>query len=309
MAYPNPSLCRVSLHTDGVNADLALPAEVSISALIPSVVDILAPYTGWQRSAQAPAPYRLSRPGAATLDSSKTLAQHVIRDGTVLLLTRTLAELPAPRFDDPAEQVSATVRARAQPWTPRATRFTAILGAGWLAGLGVLLLMRSNVAAAAAAAAAGAGCALVTAVLAHRVHRDAAAGLALALLAVGLAGLAGFVAVPDGPGAPNAVLAATAAAVVAMLAMQLAGCAGPVMTAVCCLAVLTTAAALAAVLTRVSPQQIGTLAAVASIGLLQAAARLSIALAGLSQRPGPPSVDTGDRTIRAHDLLTGLVAA
>jgi hypothetical protein len=259
VSFPNPSLCRVSLHADAdagaIHVDLALPAGVPIGALIPSVVDILASRGGGQRAAEIAASYRLSPPGAAALDSSKTLAQHAIRDGALLLLTRATAELPVPRFDDPAEQMSATVRAKARPWTPRATRLTSVL------------------------------------------------------VAVGLAAMAGFVAVPGGPGAPNALLAATAAAAVSVLAIHLTGCGGPIMTAVCCLAVLAAVAALAVVLTGVSPHVIGALAAAASIGLLQGAGRISIALAGLSQRPGPPSAGQDDRTILAHDLLTGLVAA
>lgn len=260
MSYPNPSLCRVSLHADEVQVDLALPAGVPIAALIPSVVDILAARGGKRPAAAAVAPYRLSCPGVTALDSSKTLAQHAIRDGAVLLLTRASTELPVPRFDDPAEQVSATVSARTRPWTPRATRLTAGLVAVWLAAV------------------------------------------------------AGFVAVPGGPGAPNALLAATAAAAVAVAAMQVAE-AGPIMTAVCCLAVLAAVAALAAVLTRVSPQVIGAVTAAVSLGLLQLATRLSIGAAGLSQlpqqprKPGSSSVGIDDNTIRAHDLLAGLVAA
>ncbi len=255
MSYPNASLCRVELHADAWQLDLALPAGVPIAALIPSVVDLAADRGAGRRgTAPMAVSYRLSCPGAPALDSSKTLSQHGIRDGAVLLLTRAAEELPAPRFDDPAEQISATVCARTRPWTPRSTRLTASLAATWLAAV------------------------------------------------------AGFVAVPGGPGAPNALLAATAAATVAMLAMHL-GDAGPVSTAVCCLYVLVAVAALAVVLTRISPQVLGALIAAASICLLQVATRVSITVAGLSRRPDAPSVDSDDKSIRAHDLLTGLVAA
>ncbi|HET9876930.1 MAG TPA: type VII secretion integral membrane protein EccD, partial [Mycobacterium sp.] len=309
VSYPSPMLCRVALHTDTVHADLALPARIPIAALIPSVVDVLAGRGGEWRTARPAAPYRLARPGEAALDSSRTLAQHAIRDGTVLLLTRTPAEPSAPRFDDPAEQVSATVRSRARPWTPRAGRFTAVLAAGWLTTLGVVLSIRASGTVAAAMAAAGAGCALIAALFAHRVHQDGGTGLALGLFAVGLAAVAGFVAVPGGPAAPNTLLAATAAAAVAVLSMQLAGCGGPAMTAVCVLMVLTAAAALTVVLTGVSPRVAGALAVVTTMGLLQAAARVSMVVAGLARRPQALSACTDDRACRAHQLLTGLVVA
>lgn len=253
MSYPNPRLCRVSLRADTATVDLALPAGVPIVELLPAVVDILAiGADGWRIDRPA-APYRLARPGAGTLDSSKTLAQHAIRDGTVLLLTRALDELPVPRFHDPAEQVSAAAQAMTRPWTSAAARCTA------------------------------------------------------GVTATGLAAVAGFVAVPGGPGAPNVLLAAVAAATAAVLAMHL-GETGPTLTALCCVTVLAAAAALAGVLSAISLHGIGALAAAASIGLLHAATRLSIALAGLTQRAGLAPAGLDDRTVRAHHLLTGLVA-
>lgn len=254
VSYPNPGLCRVALHCGVARVDLSLPAGVPIAELLPSVVDLLAARGEGPPSAEAAAPYRLCRPGAGPLDGSKTLAQHAIRDGAVLLLIRTLDELPVPRFDDPAEQVSATVQTITRPWTPAAARCTAgVSGAA-------------------------------------------------------LAAVAGFVAVPGGPGAPNVLLAATAATAAAVLAMHL-GETGPTLMALCCLAVLASAAALAAVLIPVGLPAVGAVAAAAGIAVLQGATRLSIAFAGLAQRAAPAPADLDDKAARAHQLLTGLVAA
>lgn len=135
MTHRGPRLCRVSLHADCGQLDLALPAAVPIAALLPSVVDILVAREASRHPDRPAAPYRLSLPGATALDSAKTLAQHGIQDGTVLLLSRTFDELPAPRFDDPAEQVAATVRATMRPYTARAARCAGGLVAGWLAAV------------------------------------------------------------------------------------------------------------------------------------------------------------------------------
>lgn len=135
MADSSPGLCRVALHADAVHADLALPAGLPVAVLIPSIVDLLAARGGGRPSAATGTPYRLSRLGEAALDVSKTLAQQAIRDGTVLLLTRGAGAAPAPRFDDPAEQVSAAVRARRRTWTPRAGRLAAAVTATGLAGV------------------------------------------------------------------------------------------------------------------------------------------------------------------------------
>lgn len=301
----------MTVHADGTQVDLTLPMAMPIAALLPAIADVMgitgvgeSPHHG-RPAAGAAQPFRLSLPGAAALESSKTLAQHHIRDGMLLLLTRTAVKAPAPRFDDPAELVSTTVRATAQPWTPAAARLTAVLTAGGLAGIGVVLAARSHSAATGGVAAAGAGCALVGAMVASRGYRDTGAALALGLLALGLAAVAGFIIVPGAPGAPGLLLGATAATAVGVLVGQVTGCDGPAVTALCCLSALVAAAALAVVLTGASIQVAGAVSTVASIGLLHAASRISIAAVGLGH-PRQPGTGTG--AVRAHRLLTGLVA-
>jgi len=131
VSIADSGLRRVAVHTDTVHADLALPAGVPVAALIASVVDLLPRRDG----PQVLRPYRLSLPGRAPLDAAKTLGQQGIGDGAVLVLTRA-DDIPAePRFDDPAEQVAAVVRASARPWSPVARRLAAALAASTLAGV------------------------------------------------------------------------------------------------------------------------------------------------------------------------------
>ncbi|WP_409427109.1 EsaB/YukD family protein [Mycobacterium sp. SMC-11] len=131
MSNPDSGLRRVAVHADNAHADLTLPSGVPVATLIPAVVELM-PH---RASPDSLHPYRLSEPGRAALDSTKTLSQQGIRDGSTLVLTR--AECPAPQvsFDDPAEQVAAAVRTIERPWNPAARRLGAALTASGLAGV------------------------------------------------------------------------------------------------------------------------------------------------------------------------------
>jgi type VII secretion integral membrane protein EccD len=318
------SLCRVSVHADGVNVDLVLPMTEPIAMLIPPIVDVLAT-SGGHRTHPTATRYQLARLGGPVMSASKTLAQCGIRDGTVLVLTSSSAELPPPRFHDPAEATACTLAGAARPWTRLAARLTAGLTAGWLAGIGALALIRTTFATdhtqhtlVAAGHAALVSCAaLLAAAIAHRACRDRIAALTLGLVTTGFAAVAGLLAVPNGPAAPNLLLAAMAAAVAAVLALRVTGCGVVTFTAAACCAVVGAAAALAAVVTAASPLAIAAACAVASLGLLELSPRLSIMLAGLSPRLASPDDAVDElaadrlcaRAIRANDWLTSLVAA
>ena len=186
MPASDPGLRRVSVHAGTAVVDLSLPAGVPVAVLIPSITDILE-RRGVARSDDPGARrYRLSRPGSSALATSTTLAQNGIRDGAVLVLTRSPTPPPAPRYDDVAEAVSATLEAAAGPWrhSRRAIRLTGAVAAGSLTAIGVLALIRNafrvNAAGSAASVAAPAGLvALLFAAIAHRTYRDTIGGLAL----------------------------------------------------------------------------------------------------------------------------------
>lgn len=322
VSQSSPDLCRVSVHADGVQADLALPAAVPVAALIPPIVAVLA---GGDPPVDPQAGrYRLCRVGESALDPSMTLSQSTIRDGCMLVLTRSPCGPPAPRFDDVAEAVSMTLDSATPRWTPRAARLTAAVSACWLAGVGGLLLARGGFAVAAhrhlsTAFCAGAGCiALVAAVTAHR--KDATAVLALGLMGAGFAGAAALSAVPGGPGAPNVLLGAMTAALASVLVLRVTGCGTVTFTAVACSSVIGALTALTGVLTGAPLRALGAICAVLSLGLLDAAGRMSIVTSGLSPRLGPaPDASPADtaaepdrlcpRAFDADARLTALIAA
>ncbi len=308
-------LRRVSVHAGTAVADLALPASVPVAVLIPSILDILAG-RGVDGSSQPEARhYQLSRPGAAALSTSATLAQNGIRDGSVLVLTQSPTPPPAPRNDDVAEAVSVTLDAKGRPWTRnrQATRLTGAVGASCLTGIGALALIRnafsvSVTGTTAGIAALASAVALLFAAIAHRTYGEAIAGLALSVIGTAFAAVAGFLAVPGAPGVPNVLLAAAAAVVTSVLAMHVSGCGVVTLTAISCVAMIGAVAALVGVVTGAPLRVLGSVSALISLGMLGLAARLSIVLAGLSPRL-TPEPDLEIKATRADNWLTSLLIA
>jgi type VII secretion integral membrane protein EccD len=311
-------LRRVSVHAGTTDIDLALPAEVPVAVLIPSIVDIL------DGSADCEAKrYQLFTPGASALDSSMTLAQNDIRDGDVLILTHTPTARLTPRYDDVAEAVSATLCPARAPGTRReAARLIGALAAGCLTGAGVLVLTRNAVrtngfgaSGAATGVTALAGIvALLGAAIAHRSYRDAMAALAMSVMGVAFAAVAGLLAVPGDPGLPNALLAAAAATTTAVLAIRAVGCGVVALTAIAGAAALVALAALGGAMAAAPLPAVGSALTLTSLGLIGFAPRMSLLLARLSPRlawpsqPEPADVLAG-KAFRADGWLTGLVSA
>lgn len=336
MAVFESELRRVTLHTNAVDVDLALPAGIPLAALLPSIVNIIDRRHHTDPSdAAVPTGLQFSRLGGPALSALTTLAQNGIQDGDVLVLTQCRTDPPAPRFADPAEAVCATLKASAQPWTRPATRLAAAIAANWLTGIGIMMLIRNtgylsgNHSGTTIFLALASSIALLLAVVAHRRYNDAVAGLALSLVATGLSSAAGFAAVPGTPGAPHVLLATIAGATTAVVAMRVTGCGTVTLTAISGCGAVIGIAALVGVLSEASLPSVGAFCTVLSVGLVEISPRISIALAGLSPRmpleaeteietesPDPRAGELSDtenlvaaKAIRADDWLTSLLAA
>ncbi|GFG97643.1 type VII secretion integral membrane protein EccD [Mycobacterium timonense] len=320
MAASEAGLCRVCIYWGATAADLALPAEVPVAVLIPSVVDALEVRHPDQEAMR----YQLSVPGASALDASTTLAQNRIGDGAVLVLSRPGVPLPAPRYVDVAHEVSATLEGAARPrgddGNRRVARLCGAAAAVVVSAVGGLALLRNVLGAShprdVAALGSAAIVALGLAAIAHRVYRDAIAGLALSVIATVFAAVAGFLVVPGAPSVSNVLLAGAAAAAAAVLGMRLSGCGVVALTAAACFAAVIAAAALVGTISAAPVHVVASAAGVLSLGLLAAAPRVSIALAGLSPRwatsevadcePSDSSVSA--RAVRADRWLVSLRA-
>ncbi len=317
MSETDRGLRRVSVRAGATAVDLALPAGVPVAVLMPSIVDIFDGRDDCGSGEPVARRYRLSRPGAAALSTSTTLAQHGIRDGEVLVLTESATSPRAARYDDVAEAVSAALGSPARPEGDsrhrQAPRLTGAIAAGVLTGIGGLTLIRNaytaNVTGATLGVMVSTGVvALLCAGVAHRTYGDALAGLALSVIATAFTAVAGYLAVPGVPGLPNVVLGAMTAAVTSVVALRLSGCGTVTLTALACVATIVAAAACVGVITGAPPHVIASVSAMMSLGLLGAAARISIVLAGLSPQL-PPAPDLDARAIRASTWLTSLLAA
>ncbi|WP_264061333.1 type VII secretion integral membrane protein EccD [Mycobacterium montefiorense] len=318
LSVSDQGLRRVSVHAGTAVADLALPCGMPVAALLPPIVDILKAHGVSDLTGVS---YQLSIPGAAALDSSMTLVQNGIRDGDVLVVSRSAAPPPDFRHDDVAQAVSQTLNERTSSPSQirRVMRLSASLAAGYLAGIGSLALIRNTfIAGAEGHRGATAGIAVSVAfaaammsALAQRAYRDAMAGLTLGLTSTAFAATAGFLAVPGAPGLPNVLLAASSAAVTATLTMRVSGCGEITLTAVSCFAAVVAVAAFGGVLTGVPPYVIGAVSAVVSLGLLGVAAPAAVVLAGLSPKSNCDNAveDLTAKALRADAWLSILLAA
>jgi type VII secretion integral membrane protein EccD len=313
---------RLSIDAESTRVDLVLSAATPIGLLIPPIVEILIRSGGF-RAGPLAVHYQLSLPGSTALDASKTLAQLGIRDGAALLLTSSPTELMAPRFDDEAEAVSASVSVTEWRWTRRRARLVGALATTWLAGVTATVLIRAvfqvndaHRTDCAGVAATIALLSLLAAAIAYRVSRDQSIGLTLGTLATSFAALAGLLAVPGGLGAPNALFAAAAAATSAA-AMRVISSRAVAFTALVAFAATGATAAMVGAITATPLQAIGAAFAAMSLALVEASAPLSIMLARLSPPTADPTADVSisrphvlnAKAIRASAWLTSLIAA
>ncbi|MCV7333019.1 type VII secretion integral membrane protein EccD [Mycobacterium cookii] len=305
----------MTVHADSVRADLALPESVPLGSLLPAIVDIISGKRGFQAGRVA-ARYQMSLPGHIALDLSKTLSQIGIRDGALLILSTSSAELAAPRLDDVAEAVSESLTGSDRQWAPRASRLTAVLVAGWLAVVGAAIVVRGvsdairaeTVAVSALTSLVG----LAAGITAYRVFRENSAGLTLGLIGCGFAAIAGTSLIPGDVGAPNVLCAASACATSAAV-MRVMSCHAAVFTALMGFGAVTATVALVGAVCSVPLRALGAGSAAISLILIEVSAPMSIMLAGLSsQLQSQPMLNSDrlkTRAIRARVYLNSMVGA
>ena len=283
-------LCRVTVLAPSGSADLAVPADVPLIDLMPTVLahasgnlaDSGLEHDGWV----------LQRLGDPPLDEDRTPAALGLRDGELLHLRPRADQLPTLDFDDVVDGVSAAMRERADGWRDTLTRRLFLgLTAAWLAvGLAVLLLPGPAGTRAVAGAAAGAVL-VVLAAAASRALGDAPAGILLGLAALPYAGLAGLITptaeAATAVGSASLVAAGAAVAAAALLAGGAVGTARPVFLAAGLAGTLAAGGALLATLTTLRPAQAAAVVAVTLLTLAPAVPTLSFRLARLQLPPLP----------------------
>ncbi|MEZ0095367.1 type VII secretion integral membrane protein EccD [Streptacidiphilus sp. EB129] len=322
-------LCRLVLVTPDRSLDVAVPVDVPISYLLPTLLKHAgahlaeegAEHEGWV----------LQRLGEEPLDEETTVAACALHDGERLYFRPRRESLPAIDFDDLVAGLAGGIKERADRWTPALTRwlFLGLLGAALAAGVAVLLLPGPS-APRAVAAGSVALLLLLAACALGRAYDDAPAALLLGCAALPYAAVGGLLAIVPrphhGPGSTAELGAATAVLLTAVLAAVLTGSHVLVYLGAGTAALFGVLGGLVATFFTIGGAQTGACVLVVALALNPAVPMLSFRLGGLRVPPLPsgpeqllqhtsplPAAELGDRA-RAVDgfqaaLFLGVGAA
>lgn len=113
-------LCRLTVRAPSVSVDLAVPADVPVADLLPTLLR----YVGEEAEEAGldHAGWVLQRLGDAPLDEETTLARAGLADGDVLYLRAHTEALPEARLDDLVDGIADTAARRLHTWHPEAAR-------------------------------------------------------------------------------------------------------------------------------------------------------------------------------------------
>ncbi|MBF9072587.1 type VII secretion integral membrane protein EccD [Streptacidiphilus fuscans] len=241
-------LCRLRFRTSEGSFELAVPTDVQLADVLPTVLGYAAPGYATpgptlEKGAGEPDEWILQRLGGEPLSPDRTLAVLELHDGDELHLRRSHEALPQVRFDTEAEQSEASARGGRARWRPLLTHHAAL---GFcvlaLAGGLALLTLPGPHALRASAAALTALLLLGAALAAARSVGDALAGTALGMLAVPYLAMAGLL-LPVGASGlaltgSRLLAAGSAAAGAAVLALAAVGGSAPIFLGTVVLALL-----------------------------------------------------------------------
>lgn len=113
-------LCRLTVRAPSVSIDLAVPADVPVADLLPTLLR----YVGEEAEEAGldHAGWVLQRLGDTPLDEETTLARAGLADGEVLHLRPHTEALPEARLDDLVDGIADTAGRRLHTWHPGAAR-------------------------------------------------------------------------------------------------------------------------------------------------------------------------------------------
>ncbi|MFF0491291.1 type VII secretion integral membrane protein EccD [Nocardia sp. NPDC004068] len=333
-----PDLARVTILAKHTQVDMAIPVDVPVALVIPSVVDMVAQHsrtnefdnTGEQFE---PAEWVLARIGQPPFSNSLSLGEHGVRDGELLMLESADHVAPTPLFDDIMYNVAIADTDHFRSWSPTIARVT-----GSVIAVATMLVGCTGLLAAPDALPGwipGSVAAVITILLVvagtvlSRMYGDKATALVLGGCALPTAFTAGMLIVPDHYGWANLLLGWVLVGATAVLAWRVSGVGLALFIGVTTLSVFAIPASLVGLLTAQPNKAIGAVAAAVALGALSLAPRVSMLLAKLPLPPVPapgtpidPTEDDPDdhralpsmealraKSERARMYLAGLVAA
>lgn len=300
-------VCRVGVQFESGRLDFALPAELAVAAVIPSIVDHAAAHAatrGWQ---DLPTGWQLSHIDGRPLSPRMSLHGNNVHDGDLLCLSRVEPAAASPRTDDAIARVSMSLSA-APRWTPSATRVATSVSTACCAGLAAYALLCSTSPATTVVSGLLSAVAFAAAVTAQRVYGETLTAITHGVGAAALSALTAYLLVPGDAAPPRIMLAGTVTATAAIVAARGIGAGTAVFAGIGSLGVLAAAAAGVRMAASISVEAAGAVLAAAALGLLVLAPRLAIRIARV---PIPRLSDPADpgpvRPYPAHAIVTGLV--
>lgn len=221
-------LCRLAFRAPDTAFELAVPADVPLADLLPTVVG----YAGGDLDEKGleHAGWLLQRLGEPPLDQESTPDALGLRDGETLYLRPRRDALPEVHFDDVVDGLAGALRARSDTWRPALTKRLLLglvlvsLAVGWL-----VLTLPGPAALREAVGAAVAVLVLAGAAAASRAIGDAATGTALGAALVPFVALVGAL-IPAGAGdllGARLLAGGASAAGASVLALAVVGGAAP----------------------------------------------------------------------------------
>lgn len=317
---------------------MAIPVDVPVALVIPSVVDMVAQHSRTndfdnEGERFEPADWVLARIGHPPFSNSLSLGEHGVRDGELLMLESASHTAPTPLFDDIMYNVAIADAEHYRSWTPKIARITGSVLAALTMIVGCLgLLLAPD----ALPMWLGGSIALVVAILLviagtvlSRMYGDTATALIVGGCALPAAFTAGMLLVPDDYGWAHILLGSALVGATAILAWRVTGVGLALFIGTATLAVYLVPAALVGLLTEHPVRGIGAVVAALGLAGLSLAPRVSMLLASLPLPPVPspgtpidPTEDDPDdhralptmealrvKSERARMYLGGLVGA
>ncbi|WP_194908009.1 type VII secretion integral membrane protein EccD [Catenulispora rubra] len=186
--------CRITVVAPRMKLDIAVPADVPLAALVPTLLL----HTGEQavEAGAAHGGWALQRLGEPPLDTNGTCAGLGILDGDIVYFRPRAAAAPEAVFDDPVDGIGTILRDRTRRWTPEATRRCALACAALLPQVVLYPLLHAGPSWSGPALTAGiiALALLLTAGALSRAVGDSVAGAFFGVAAVPFAAVAGLLA-------------------------------------------------------------------------------------------------------------------
>ncbi|WP_274562595.1 type VII secretion integral membrane protein EccD [Streptomyces spiramyceticus] len=324
--------CRVTVAAPDSRIDVALPEDLPIQDIYPEIIRL----SGMAQSDNSLAGYHLVRRDGHVLDASRSLLEHRVRDGEVLLLRTFADSLPPAVHDDVVDAVATAVKQDLRSWNDNLMRV-----AGLVAGVLLLTMLGfvfwfadplrhdmhglqgivAGVVALALTALAG---------VRARVYEDRGSAVALGIAALPHALIAGSGVIPqdagEGPGRLQFLVGCVAVLLFSVVLIMLLPQGDAPFVAAALAATIGTLAAFCGVLTEAQPREIAagtSVVALAVVGFLPGwsarFAKLPIGfrnpedLARARREGQEGSLEAVDvqrivaQTSRGHELLLGLV--